>query len=163
FRSRRRAGRSLRVSRNRWNALAPSHSRISATTATIFDGASALIRRPWLRVCGRRASRGETVRLFYRRPFPRSPRGRPRALVASPGIPIEKRCGRLADHRGIFRSDIVRKTAEARILIPSSFWRQFSEDVEEALLSQTQAREWKGAQASLTETPHPEAREEGIG
>src|SRR5207249_9848256 len=58
---------------------------------------------------------------------------------------------------------IVRKTAEARILIPSSFCRQFSEDVEEALLSQTQAREWKGAQASLTETPHPEAREEGIG
>jgi hypothetical protein len=58
---------------------------------------------------------------------------------------------------------IGRKTAEARILIPSSFWRQFSEDVEEALLSQTQASEWKGAQASLTETPHPEAREEGIG
>lgn len=58
---------------------------------------------------------------------------------------------------------IGRKTAEARMLIPSKFWRQFSEDVEEALRSQTQEREWKGAQASLAETPHPEAREEGVG
>jgi hypothetical protein len=58
---------------------------------------------------------------------------------------------------------IGRKTAEARILIPGNFWRQFSEDVEGALRSQTPEREWKGAQASLTATPHPEAGEEGVG
>ena len=58
---------------------------------------------------------------------------------------------------------IGRKTAEARMLIPSSFWRQFSEDVEEALRLHTQEREWKGAQASPSETPHPDAREEGVG
>ncbi|SRR6266566_1038688 len=56
-----------------------------------------------------------------------------------------------------------RRTAEARVLIPSNFWRQFSEDVEEALLSQTQEREWKDAQASLTEKPQAEAHEEGVG
>ena len=57
---------------------------------------------------------------------------------------------------------IGRKTAEARILIPRNFWRQFSEDVEEALLSQMQESEWKGAPSSLSETPHPEAPEEGV-
>ena len=58
---------------------------------------------------------------------------------------------------------IGRKTAEARMLIPSSFWRQFSAVVGEALLSQTQEREGKRAEASPTETPHPEAHEEGVG
>jgi len=58
---------------------------------------------------------------------------------------------------------IARKTAEARILIPSSFWRQFSEDVGEALRSQTQSREWRGAEASLAEKPPAETPEEGIG
>jgi len=58
---------------------------------------------------------------------------------------------------------IARKAAEARILIPSSFWRQFSEDVGEALLSQTLRREWRGAEASLAEKPPGEAHEEGVG
>ena len=55
-----------------------------------------------------------------------------------------------------------RKTAEARGLIPSSFWRQFSEHVEKALLSQTPAREVHGAQAFVPEDVHTEAGEEGV-
>lgn len=58
---------------------------------------------------------------------------------------------------------IRRKTAETRTLIPSKLWRQFSEDVEEALLSQMRERELKSAPRSLTGNPHSEAREEGVG
>jgi hypothetical protein len=56
-----------------------------------------------------------------------------------------------------------RKTAEARGLIPSNFWRQLSGDVEEALRRQTQGRVLKDARASLAEKPPAEAREEGAG
>lgn len=58
---------------------------------------------------------------------------------------------------------IRRKTAAARGLIPSKFWRQFSEDVEEALLTETQERVLKDAHISLAEKPPAEAREEGVG
>jgi hypothetical protein len=57
---------------------------------------------------------------------------------------------------------VVRKAAEARGLIRSSFWRQFSEHVEEALLSQTAASELHNAQAFVTESLHTEAGEEGV-
>ena len=52
------------------------------------------------------------------------------------------------------------KTAQARRLIPSNFWRQFSEDVEEALLAE---RVLKDAHVSPGEKPHAGAREEGVG
>ena len=55
---------------------------------------------------------------------------------------------------------IRRKAAQARRLIPSNFWRQFSEDVEEALLTE---RVLKDAHVSLAEKPQAEAREEGVG
>lgn len=57
---------------------------------------------------------------------------------------------------------VVRKAAEARGLIRSSFWRQFSEHVEEALLSHTPARELHDAQAFVPESLHTEAGEEGV-
>jgi hypothetical protein len=57
---------------------------------------------------------------------------------------------------------VVRKAAEARGLIRGSFWRQFSEQVEEALLSQTPASELDNAQALVTEILHAEAGEEGV-
>lgn len=58
---------------------------------------------------------------------------------------------------------IRRKTAEARSLIPSKFWRRFSEDVEEALLTETPERALKDAHVSPAEKPPAEAREEGVG
>ena len=57
---------------------------------------------------------------------------------------------------------VVRKAADERRSIRSSFWRQFSEHVEEALLSQAVARELHGAQAFVPESLHPEAGEEGV-
>lgn len=57
---------------------------------------------------------------------------------------------------------IVRKAAEARGLVCSSFWRQFSEHVQGALLSQTPARGLHHVQAFVTESLHPEAGEEGV-
>ena len=57
---------------------------------------------------------------------------------------------------------VVRKAAQARALIRSSFWRQFSEHVEEALLSQAPARELRDAQAFDPEDVHTEAGEEGV-
>ena len=57
---------------------------------------------------------------------------------------------------------LVRKAAEARGLIRSSFWRQFSEHVEEALLSQRPARELQDAQAFVSESMHGEAGEESV-
>src|SRR5438874_1775449 len=45
----------------------------------------------------------------------------------------------------------VRKAAEARRMIPSSFWRQFSEHVEEAILAQAQGRELHVATSSAAE------------
>ena len=56
-----------------------------------------------------------------------------------------------------------RKTAEARSLIPSSFWRQLSGDLEEALRTQMQERVSKDAGVSLVEKPHAGTREEGVG
>ncbi len=56
-----------------------------------------------------------------------------------------------------------RRTGEARVLIPSSFWRQFSEHVEEALLSQTQGREARDVRVTAKEESHAEAHEEGVG
>ena len=57
---------------------------------------------------------------------------------------------------------VVRKASKTRGLIRSSFWRQFSEHVEEALVSQTQARELHDAQAFAAENVHAEAGEEGV-
>jgi hypothetical protein len=57
---------------------------------------------------------------------------------------------------------VARKAIEARRLIPSSFWRQFSEHVEEALPAQTQYRELHPASASLVESPHTEACQESV-
>jgi hypothetical protein len=57
---------------------------------------------------------------------------------------------------------VLRKAAETRALIPSSFWRQFSEHVEEALLLQTPAREAREAQTFVSESLHTEAGEEGL-
>lgn len=57
---------------------------------------------------------------------------------------------------------IVRKAAEARGQVRSSFWRQFSEHVQDALLSQTPARELHNVQAFVSESLHPEAGEEGV-
>lgn len=56
---------------------------------------------------------------------------------------------------------VVRKAAEARALSPSSFWRQFSERVEE-MLSLTSARELHDAQSFVPESVHTEAGEEGV-
>ena len=56
-----------------------------------------------------------------------------------------------------------RKTAEARGLIPSNFWRQFSEDLERALGTQTAASVFADAHGSVAEKPHTEAPEEGVG
>jgi len=53
------------------------------------------------------------------------------------------------------------KVAEARGLIGSSFWRQFSENVEEALLSQVPASELH-EQACDPEDVHTEAGEESV-
>jgi len=55
-----------------------------------------------------------------------------------------------------------RKAAEARGLIRSSFWRRFSKHVDEALRSQTPARELHDAQALVPESLHTEAGEEGV-
>lgn len=57
---------------------------------------------------------------------------------------------------------VVRRAAEARGLIRSSFWRQFSEHVEEALLSQPPARELHRAQGFTPEDVRTEAGEEGV-
>ena len=56
----------------------------------------------------------------------------------------------------------VSKVADARALIRSSFWRQFSEHVEEALLTQNQGRELHDAQAFVPEDVRTEAGEEGV-
>lgn len=56
-----------------------------------------------------------------------------------------------------------RKTAESRGLIPGTFWRQLSEDLEEALGTQTQAGVFEDAPISLAEKPPAEGREEGVG
>lgn len=56
-----------------------------------------------------------------------------------------------------------RKTAEARGLIPSNFWRRFSEDLERVLGTQVQESVFEEAQGSLAEKPHAEAPEEGVG
>lgn len=59
------------------------------------------------------------------------------------------------------------RAAEARGMIPSAFWRQFSERVEEALLSQTQVKELQDASGHTAESLHPpaheEAHHEGVG
>ncbi|HKW32493.1 MAG TPA: hypothetical protein VJN92_05785 [Candidatus Acidoferrum sp.] len=57
---------------------------------------------------------------------------------------------------------VIRKAAEGRRLIRSSFWRQFSEHVEGVLLSQTPARELRDAQAFLSERLHTEGDEESV-
>lgn len=56
----------------------------------------------------------------------------------------------------------VRKAAEARELVHSSFWRQFSAHVERALLSQTPARELRNEQSLVREDVRTEAGEEGV-
>jgi molybdenum cofactor biosynthesis enzyme MoaA len=56
----------------------------------------------------------------------------------------------------------IRKAAEARQLMRSSFWRQLSEHVEEVLLSQTVTRDVRDTQAFVTESLHAEAGEEGV-
>lgn len=56
----------------------------------------------------------------------------------------------------------LRNVAEARRLMRSSFWRQFSEHVEEALLSQVPDRELRDAPAFDPEHAHTEAGEEGV-
>lgn len=56
----------------------------------------------------------------------------------------------------------VRKAAEARRLIRSSFWRRFSKYVQEALLSQVPAMELRDAQPLAPESLHAEAGEEGV-
>ena len=56
----------------------------------------------------------------------------------------------------------VRKAAEARGLIRSNFWRQFSEHVEGVLLSQPRPREFRDTQALVAESLHTEAGEEGM-
>lgn len=60
---------------------------------------------------------------------------------------------------------VARKAAQARRMIPISFWRQFSKHVEDALRSQTQGRESRDARASvpIAESDHAEAHEEGVG
>ena len=57
---------------------------------------------------------------------------------------------------------VVQRAAEARGMIRSSFWRQFSEHVEETLLSQAPARELHDAQGRVPEDVHTEAGEEGV-
>jgi hypothetical protein len=57
---------------------------------------------------------------------------------------------------------VARKSVEARSLIPAGFWRQFSEHVEEALLTQTPGRELHSASTSATQSPRAEACEEGV-
>lgn len=60
---------------------------------------------------------------------------------------------------------VVRRAAEARGLIRSAFWRQFSEHVEEALLSQAPAGELRNEQSfasDASEDVHTEAGEEGV-
>ena len=57
---------------------------------------------------------------------------------------------------------VVRKVTEARGLIASSFWRQFSEHLQEALLSQTAARELPDEPACDPENAHAEAGEESV-
>ena len=57
---------------------------------------------------------------------------------------------------------VVRKAAEARGLIGSSFWRQFSEHVEEALLLGTPARELQSTQGFGPESLDSQAGEEGM-
>ncbi|HVH70155.1 MAG TPA: hypothetical protein VNB49_03475 [Candidatus Dormibacteraeota bacterium] len=60
-----------------------------------------------------------------------------------------------------------RKAEEARSSISSSFWRQFSEHVEEALLSQTRGQEPPGVLASappsLEAEAHEETHQQGVG
>ena len=55
-----------------------------------------------------------------------------------------------------------RKAAEARRLIPSSFWRQFSAHLEEVLLAKKQSRESHDAQALVPERLRAKADEEGV-
>ena len=57
---------------------------------------------------------------------------------------------------------VVRKATEARGRIRCSFWRQFSEHAEAALLSQTRARELHDAQVFVPESAHAEAGEERV-
>ena len=57
---------------------------------------------------------------------------------------------------------VVRKATEARGLVRSSFWRQFSKHVEEALLSQTSGREMSNAQDFVSVGLDTEAGEEGV-
>ena len=57
---------------------------------------------------------------------------------------------------------VVRKATEARGLIRGSFWRQFSEHVEGALLSQTPARELRDAQGFVPESVNAQAGEERV-
>ena len=57
---------------------------------------------------------------------------------------------------------VVQSAAEARGLIRSSFWRQFSEHVEEALLSQTPAGELRNEQSFVAEDVETEAGEKGV-
>ena len=62
------------------------------------------------------------------------------------------------------REEAARRTAaEARGLIPSGFWRQFSADLEQALGTQTHEGVFEDARVSLAEKPPAEAREEGVG
>ena len=59
---------------------------------------------------------------------------------------------------------VARKTAEVRSLIPSSFWRQFSEHVEEALLLQAHGGELRDNPRGVKEpSTTAEAHEEGVG
>ena len=57
---------------------------------------------------------------------------------------------------------VVQRAAEARGLIRGSFWRQFSEHVEEALLLQTPPRELRREQSFVAEDVETEAGEEGV-
>lgn len=57
---------------------------------------------------------------------------------------------------------VVRRCAESRGLIGSSFWRQFSEHLEEALLAQTSTRAMHNPQAFGLEEVETEAGEEGV-
>jgi len=61
---------------------------------------------------------------------------------------------------GCAKEAVARKAVEARGLIRSRFWRQLSERVEEALLSQAQSRELQDAPGSDAESLHPAAHED---
>jgi molybdenum cofactor biosynthesis enzyme MoaA len=57
---------------------------------------------------------------------------------------------------------VVRRAAEARGLVRGSFWRQLSKHLEEALRSQTPARELHDPEGFVSESLHTEAGEEGV-